>query len=172
MPSALRLLRFLCVIAISAGSGCGRSDHSIARSPLAAPPVDTVRVAPADTASWRHTRAMQADLNGDGNPERLVIASDVVLSDSGQPLWEDGHRWAAYVAAEPMVTLLYGAFVPNGHVEAAVLSSDAEGRRHVLVQERTPSHTRSLVIAYDGRDARAVSEANYAVERWLPALAR
>ena len=70
------------------------------------------------------------------------------------------------------MTLVYAAFVPNGHVEVAVLAPDAQDRRNVLIQERTPSQTRSVVIAYvEPGNAGTVSEANYQIEAWLPTLA-
>lgn len=141
-------------------------------NPLEAPPVDSVRVRSAEEAAgWSHSRAIEADLDGDGSAERLVLAADVVLGPGGAPLWEDGHRWAAFVEDGGERTLLYAAFVPNGHAEAAVLGADAEGRRHVLIAERTPQQARSLVVAYErpGR-ARSVSAAYYQVERWLPGL--
>jgi len=152
-------------------AACGRRETPSPPSPLQAPPVDAARVTPADALTWRHRETTEVDLNGDGTVERLVVAADVQLSDSGAPLWEDGHRWAVFVADAPQPTLLYGAFVPNGHAEAAILNRGADGSAHVLVYERTPSRTRALVIAYEapGR-ARAVSEANYQVERWVRAL--
>lgn len=58
----------------------------------AAPPstllVDSASTASADTAaSWDYRRTTVADLDGDGVPERLVLASDV-----------SGHRrWGAHV---------------------------------------------------------------------------
>ena len=162
------MLRGAAAAALLAAS-CSRQPAP--RSPLEAAPVDTARVNAAEAARWRHTRSVSADLNADGSPDRLVLASDVELSSDGTPLWEDGHRWAVYVddGAEP--TLLYGAFVPNGHVEAAVMNADSMGHRHVYVQERTPGRARSMVVAYEsaGR-ARAISDGNYYLESWLPTL--
>jgi hypothetical protein len=133
-------------------------------------PLDAERVAPGQVAGWRHRRGVDADLDGDGRNEQLVIAADVALSAADQPLWEDGHRWAVFVS-EPQVTLLYGAFVPNGHVEAAVLMPEAGGRRHVLVHERTPGQERAFVLAYDGPGTvRALSATTFAIEQRVPDL--
>ena len=134
-------------------------------------PVDTLRIRLADVVAWPHRRAIDVDLDGDAAAERLVLSADVTLDDRGLPLWEDGHRWALFVEDGEARTLLYGAFVPNGHVEAAVLSAQTESRsRSVLVRERTPQQSRSFVIAYDGRAARTVSAAYDQVEAWLPSL--
>lgn len=65
--------------------------------------------------------------------------------------------------------MLYGAFVPNGFAEAAVLAASSEGKRRVLLQERTPGQVRALEIEYDGPGvARSRSAAYYQVEQWLP----
>jgi hypothetical protein len=158
----------VCVAAIA----CSPPADSTAANPLDAPPVDRARVRSVDeAASWPHRRTFEADLNGDGTSERVVLTSDVQLGDNGKPLWEDGHRWAVFVEDQGRRTLLYAAFVPNGHAEAAVLTPDTDGRRHVLIQERTPQQARSLVVAYERPSmARAVSTAHYQIEQWLPGL--
>ena len=138
---------------------------------LHAPPVDSGRIRLDEAERWTHRRFVDADLDGDGSPERVVLAADVQTGSRGIPLWEDGHRWAVVVEDGDTRTLLYGAFVPNGDAETAVLSPDSTARRHVLVRERTPQQSRTFVIAYDGPGkARTVSAAYDQVERWLPSL--
>lgn len=141
-----------------------------ARNPLEAPPVDTARVSVRDVDGWGYRHELRADLDGDGRPERLVITSDVTLHTDGRPLWEDGHRWAVFAESpDGRRTMLYSAFVPMGFAEAAVLQPDHQGRRRVLVQERTPGQVRALEVEYRGpSDARSVSGAYYQVERWMP----
>ena len=142
--------------------------------PAGAPPeilaIDAGRVTLPDAANWPHRRAVDADLDGDGSGERLILAADVTLDASGRPLWEDGHRWALFVDDDGVRILFYGAFVPNGDVEAAVLEAGPTGARHVLVHERTPSQSRRFVIGYDAGAARTVSVAGDRIERWLPSL--
>jgi hypothetical protein len=153
-------------------AACGRAAPPAAEhNPLDAPPVDSARVGSMDQiAGWAYRREASADLDGDGRPERLVLAADAEVRPDGTPLWEDGHRWALFAeSAAGQRTLLYGAFVPNGFAEAAVLTADAQGRRRVLVQERTPQQVRALDIEYRGPgDARSASSAYYQVESWLP----
>jgi hypothetical protein len=162
---------------MSAAAACARADPPRAeRNPLDAPPVDSARVGSIDQiAAWAYRREASADLDGDGDgrPERLVLAADAEVRPDGTPLWEDGHRWALYAqSAAGERTLLYGAFVPNGFAEAAVLTPDAQGRRRVLVQERTRQQVRALDVEYRGPgDARSASSAYYQVESWLPGSA-
>lgn len=165
---------FLLAMVVLLGA-CQRADAPAAeRNPLEAPPVDSARVGSVQQAAgWAYRRELSADLDGDGRPERLVLAAEVEVRPDGVPLWEDGHRWALFAeSAAGERTLLYGAFVPNGFAEAAVLSADAQGRRHVLVQERTPQQVRALAVEYRGPgDARSRSSAHYHVESWIPGSA-
>ena len=142
------------------------------RNPLEDAPVDTARVKVGEVSSWGYRREISADLDGDKRLERVVIAADVRVGPGG-PLWEDGHRWAVYV--EPPKgerTLLYGAFVPNGFTEAAILGADDEGKRRVLVQERTPHQMRALEVVYEEPgQARLSSGAYYQLGEWLPGSA-
>ncbi len=142
-----------------------------ADSPLEAPPVDSARISVGEVADWRQRRLVGTDLDGNGDLKTVVLASDVTVRNDGTPLWEDGHRWAVFVEDGDQRTLLYAAFVPNGHAEAAILEADSEGRRHVLIQERTPQQTRSLVVSYERPGtARTVSAAHYQVDQWFPDL--
>ena len=143
-------------------------------NPLEAPPVDAARIADAEVAAaFPYRREASADLDGDGTAERVVIAADVTLSEKKLPLWEDGHRWAVYAeSADGTRTLLYAAFVPNGFAEAAILAAGSDGKRRVLVQERTPSQVRALEVEYEGPGvAKSRSAAHYQIEQWLPGTA-
>lgn len=125
----------------------------------------------AEAAAWPHRQVLEADLDGDARDERIVLATDVGLDSAGRPLWEDGHRWAVFVDGPGERTMLYAAFVPNGHVEAAVTIAGSDGRRRVLVQERTPERLLVTEIDYDGPGRARTSSAAYAhVERWFPDL--
>jgi hypothetical protein len=165
----------LILVVVALLCGCMREvpgDQS--PNPLEAVPVDASRITEVDeVASWGYRREASADLDGDGRTELVVLTSDVELSTAGVPLWEDGHRWAVYVQGSARErTLLYGAFVPNGFVEAAISNSDDKGRRRVLVQERTPHQMRAFEVEYAGPGVvRASSSAYYQIEQWLPGSA-
>jgi hypothetical protein len=160
------------VLVCGAAVACERSDNAPGGPAPEKSAVDSARLgSAAEVTSWRHRRTFEADLDGDADKERVVLASDVELGPNGVPLWEDGHRWTVFVDDKPEVTLLYGAFVPNGLVEAAVVTADANGHRNVLIQERTPDQTRSFVVSYEKPGvARTVAETHYQIEQWLPGL--
>jgi hypothetical protein len=150
---------------------CG--DPSASNEPTPAAELLLLRVTAAEVLSWPHRQEVAADLDGDRQPETVVLAADVHLSDSGRPLWEDGHRWGLVIVDGTDSTLVYSAFVPRGFVETAILRPSSSGAREVLLQERTPEQLRSIAIAYEGPgSARVASAAYYQTEEWLPGSAR
>ncbi len=147
---------------------CCARDSAPLSNPLSAPPVE-IGVSEAEVLAWPYRQETSADLDGDGSAEVVILAADVSFSTAGVPLWEDGHRWAVVIQDRDRPGLAYAAFVPRGRVEAAVLQPSSEGKREVLVQERTPERTRALTLAYDAPGKiRSVSAAHYQVETWLP----
>ena len=162
------------ILCLTLGTGCRSEEVAPAEdSPLARPPIDAAVAASVEAVKgWAYRRALDADLTGDGAPERVVLTSDVTLTPDGQPLWEDGHRWAVYVEEGEEQTLLYSAFVPNGFSEAAVSPATEGARAEVLISERTPQHLRILTVEYLGAGrARAGTYAQYLIESWLPGFA-
>lgn len=153
-------------------ASCAR-DPSRRNSPLDQPPIEAKLRVSADAAlAWPYRKTTSGDLDGDGSSESVVLAADVSFSSRGVPLWEDGHRWAVVVEGRRTRTLVYAAFVPNGFVEAALLEPGSDGRRQVLVQQRSSRELRAFTIAYEGPgQARSASAAYYQVESWLPGAA-
>jgi hypothetical protein len=160
-------------IAIAALASCTRAADP-PPSPLQELPVNAaLNITPQKALGWGYRREIRTDLTGDGSEERVVLAAGVEIDDRGVPLWEDGHQWAVIVQERGADTLLYAAFVPNGFVEAAVLTPDTEGRRELLIQERTPTQVRALVVSYQkAGEGRSVSAAHYQIDQWLPGSAR
>ena len=153
---------------ISGALLCCAGDVAPSPNPLVAPPLE-IRVSEAEVLAWAFRQEASADLDGDGSAEVVILASDVSFSTAGVPLWEDGHRWALVIQDRDRPGLAYAAFVPRGRVEAAVLQPSSEGKREVLVQERTPERLRALTVGYDGPGKiRSVSAAHYQVGTWLP----
>jgi len=161
-----------CIAVAGVAASCRPAGPPHEDNPLAAPPVDSARAGSAeDVAQWPLRTHVDADLDADGTAETVVLASDVTLAPDGAPLWEDGHRWAVLVEGGGRRTLLYSAFVPHGHVEAAIGLESGDGTRSVIVHERTPQRSVSFTVAYEAPlHARLVSAAYDHVERWLPPL--
>src|SRR5687767_11340541 len=89
---AAALLAALAVLA------CAPERRAQEPNPLERPPIDSLRAgSPDEVAGWRYREESTADLDGDGAAETVVLASEVEMGTDGQPLWEDGHRWALLV---------------------------------------------------------------------------
>lgn len=130
-------------------------------------PID-VEIDDATLDNWQYAHAVEADLDGDGAVERVVIVAGVETLEQGTPLWEDGHQWAVFVDSLQARTLVYTAFVPHGRVSAAVLEP-VDGRRSLLVLERSPYRLRALTIDYAGPAAASLAAAmTHDVATWLP----
>ena len=115
-------------------------------------PVDAaIPEAVAGQEGWNYQRAASADFDGDGREERLVVTARVAMRD-GEPLWEDGQTWQAYVE-EPdgQRTYLFARFVQLGTVEGLVTRpSEADGTPLILLTEQTPHFLRIYEIRYLG----------------------
>lgn len=159
-PHGRRHPGIAALAALLAALGCGACTWIEAPAGAASRPRSEVqeRPLPIDAAvapvvglarSWNHRLAVDADLDGDGRRERLVLASDVTVNGRGRPLWEDGHRWLAWVeTADGAATVLYARFVPLGSVEAAITGGDAGLR--VTILERGAYRREAWEVAYAG----------------------
>ena len=125
-------------------------DPLAAENPNIMAPIDTARFqSPDEASSWPYQRATEADLDGDGRLERVVLTADVAIDGRGRPAWDDGQRWAVYVIeADSTSTLLYGRFVQLGAVEASITAS-ADGP-HVTIHEHGPHLRVAWEMAYGG----------------------
>lgn len=163
-----RAARVIGAMSLLVTGGC-REDPSARNTPVPAARLVGIEVSSRDALGWSHRGELSTDVDGDGSAELVVLASDVELSPTGAPLWEDGHRWALVIRDGNDTTVAYAAFVPQGFVEAAILRPSSAGAREILVQERTPSQLRSISIGYAGpHRATATAAAYYQLEQWLP----
>jgi hypothetical protein len=142
--------------------------------PALAAAIDSSSTRSADTAAaWSYRRAAVADLDADAVPERLVVASDVFVTDDGEPLWDELHRWAVYVEEDDGArTLVYSAFAPPGGVSVAVAAPAETGRRGIVVIEQGPRRGRLLLAEYGGVGrVRLVDAAGEELDAWVERVA-
>ena len=56
----------------------------------------TIPPAVAGEAGWNYQQSTEADLDGDGQPERIVLTAQVEMY-RGRPAWDDGQPWQVYI---------------------------------------------------------------------------
>ena len=159
----------------TAPTGCDRPPTAAA-SVVDAPPIDADQVTLADALTWPVQHGLSADLDDDGQDERLVVASDVTAGSDGEPLWEDGHRWAVWVVepdtdaqGDSLRTLLYGDFVQLGRVDVSVMAPSEGQAPGVFVLERGQAQVAALEVRYDGPGvARSQGSCYFQVQRGVP----
>ncbi len=105
----------------------------------------------AGDTGWAYQQIVNADIDGDGANEAVVLISDVQLDARGQPLWEDGHRWQVYVQeADGTVTRLYARFLPMGKLTADLAVPPSGTGLWPVLLEQTPYHIGVFEFRYRG----------------------
>ena len=114
-------------------------------------PVDSsVSVSPVGTELWQFGRSSMVDVDGDGVPERIVVAARAEVL-RGQPLWDDGQPWQVYVEeASGERTLLFARYVQLGTVTARVTLEEPGLPTAVLIIEHLPDGINLYEIEYSG----------------------
>lgn len=118
---------------------------AVSEAPL---PVDRPDAWP-EIREWGLSRALEVDLDGDGEAERVVLAANVGLDGRGRPMWDDGQRWAvAIVEPDSSATLLYERFVQLGRIDVGTF--DMGGLSQLLITESGPNGGESWRARYLG----------------------
>lgn len=109
-----------------------------------------IPAAPADVSEgWAYRLSAQADLDGDGTPERVAVLADVGLDAGGEPVWDDGQAWEVRVEeADGTRTRLYARFIQLGELEARIV--EAGGGLAVGLVEKTAERETAFVVRYGG----------------------
>jgi hypothetical protein len=130
-------------------AGCASSDDRRSGSLL----IDDRSIRPAaGTRGWNFEQSWAVDLDGDPDRERVVLLAQVEKSGD-RLLWEDAHRWVAYVE-EPAGdrTYFFSRLVPRGRVE--LFSTTAEGSEspRIVLLQRGGLSVGMWEVRYRGRD--------------------
>lgn len=144
----LRVWLLILVLALNAcalpAPSASTHDHSLA--PDAAPPPDQQLdlVAPnippgvAGEDGWNFQRSAEADLNGDGQLERVVLTARVELY-RGRYAWDDGQPWQVYVeAADGRRTYLYSRRLQLGTLTMRISHSEPGEPASIILFEHLP----------------------------------
>lgn len=140
--------------ALPGGESSARADS--ARTGAApAPAPDTVNLvdpqlsrAVAGEDGWMYSQQVEADLDGDGDGERVVLTARVETM-RGRPLWDDGQPWQVYVEeASGERTYLYARFVQLGAVTMRIGLPERGAGATIVLLEHLPDRLSVHEIEY------------------------
>ncbi len=164
-------LRGYCAVGIAALSiACagetpppweGEGEPPPATLPPADPPIELVDpaipLAVAGEEGWGYRLAADADLNGDGVAERVILTARVELI-RGRPAWDDGQPWQVYIEdAAGRRTQVYAQRLQLGTLTMRVTRAEAGEPATVVLLEHLPDQLSLYEISYAGPDAATAS---------------
>jgi hypothetical protein len=108
----------------------------------------TIPPAVAGAAGWNFQQSAEADLDGDGGPERVVLTARVELY-RGRPAWDDGQPWQVYVeSAAGARTYLYSQRLQLGTLTMRLTQAEPGQRPSIVLLEHLPDRLRVIEAAY------------------------
>ena len=108
----------------------------------------SIRAAVAGRDGWGYAQSATHDLDGDGQPERVVLTARVELV-RGRPAWDDGQQWQVYVEEpDSSRTYIYAQFVQLGTVTMRVGEAVAGKPSSVILIEHLPDRLGVYEIQY------------------------
>jgi hypothetical protein len=164
-------LRGLCAAGIAAlivacaGETPPREEGEGEPPPVALPPADpsidlvdpAMPLAVAGEEGWDYRLAADADLNGDGVLERVILTARVEMI-RGRPAWDDGQPWQVYIEDEGgRRTHVYAQRLQLGTLTMRVTRADAGQPATVVLLEHLPDQLSLYEIAYSGPAAATAS---------------
>jgi hypothetical protein len=137
------------------------SDSSTASAPgpAPAPAVPAQLIDPAippavaGAGGWNYQQTADADLDGDGMAERIVLTARVELY-RGRPAWDDGQPWQVYIESRDSVrSYVYAQRLQLGTLTMRVAGPDSGQPASVVLLEQLPDQLGVYEITYRGPGA-------------------
>jgi hypothetical protein len=119
--------------------------------PAAVQLVDTsLAPAVAGEDGWMYQQNADADLDDDGQLERVVLTARVEML-RGRPAWDDGQPWQVYVEeADETRTYLFARFVQLGTITMRVALPEGDTGATVILLEHLPDQLSLYEVEYHG----------------------
>lgn len=110
----------------------------------------------AHDPAWGYRQAADADLTGDGNLERVVLAARTETY-RGRTLWDDGQPWQLYVEdADGSRTLIFSHYVQLGMLTMRVTRPEELEHQAIVLLEHLPDRMTLYEIDYAAPGAQTV----------------
>lgn len=131
------------------GDGGPRTPAEPVSSPVL--PVDsTIPPAVAGENGWNYQQRAEADLTGDGLPERIVLTARVEMY-RGRPAWDDGQPWQVYIEApDGSRTYVYAQRLQLGALTMRVGLGEAGQPATLVLLEHLPDRLSLYEASYRG----------------------
>ena len=113
----------------------------------------TIPPAIAGEDGWNYHQSADADLTGDGIPERVVLMARVELY-RGRPAWDDGQPWQVYFETrERSRTYVYAQRLQLGTLTLRLSRTDQGEPASIVLLEQLPDRMSiyEAMVAPDGR---------------------
>ena len=117
----------------------------------------TIPPAIAGTDGWNYHLSTEADLNGDGQFERVVLTARVELY-RGRPAWDDGQPWQVYVeSVDSTRRYIYSQRLQLGTLAMRVGMGEGAQPASIVLLEQLPHQLGVYESVYFGPDSIATS---------------
>ena len=117
----------------------------------------TIAPAIAGADGWNYHLSTEADLNGDGQVERVVLTARVELY-RGRPAWDDGQPWQVYVeSADSSRQYIYAQRLQLGTLSMRVGMGEGAQPASIVLLEQLPHQLGVYESVYLGPDSIATS---------------
>lgn len=104
----------------------------------------------AGAEGWNYQQSARADLDGDGQAERVVLTAKVELY-RGRPAWDDGQPWQVYIeSTDGRRTYVYGQRLQLGTLTMRVAQRDSAQAATVVLLEQLPDQISLYEVSYSG----------------------
>lgn len=129
--------------------------------PATLPPADpaielidpAIPLAVAGEEGWGYRLAADADLNGDGVAERVILTARVAMI-RGRPAWDDGQPWQVYIEDDAgRRTHVYAQRLQLGTLTMRVTRAEAGQPATIVLLEHLPDQLSLYEIAWSGPGA-------------------
>ena len=104
----------------------------------------------AGEAGWNYQQSAQADLNGDGQLEHVVLTARVELY-RGRPAWDDGQPWQVYIEEQDgRRTYVYAQRLQLGTLTMRLGRGGVGQTATVVLLEHLPDRLSLYEVSYVG----------------------